>query len=270
MTATLPAGIHQFRVRAANAFGAGAWGYSIPTGIGASVVRPVALDGQISRLYQAYFRRAPDNDGFGFWQAQRAAGLGLGAMSDAFADSAEFQMAYGALSNDAFVDLVYLNVLGRPADPAGRLYWISSLDNGVSRGLVMTGFSDSAELIAATGTAPPTTVSQAEIYRLYVAFFLRFPDEAGYRYWEQVRSGGASLESIAAAFAGSDEFVQNYGPLPDDRFVELVYGNVLARSPDPAGTAYWQDQLAAGLGRGPLMVGFSESAEFVVATGTLP
>jgi hypothetical protein len=269
LATTVTEGIHQFRVRATDFRGAGTFGYTIPTGFSAGVVRPLALDGQLSRLYQAYFLRAPDAAGFGYWQGERAGGLGLGAISSTFASSNEFQAAYGALDDGQFVDLVYQNVLGRAADPGGRAYWISLLGAGLSRGETMTGFSESNEFVNQTGTVAPTTVAAGQVYRLYVAFFLRNPDQAGFDYWTGVRNGGASLQSIAASFASSAEFVSTYGSLTNGRFVELVYGNVLGRAPDAAGRAYWEWQLAIGLGRGDMMVGFSESAELVLTTGTL-
>ena len=131
-------------------------------------------------------------------------------------------------------------------------------------------FTNSAEMVAATGTAPTTTSNEAAVYRLYEAFFLRFPDPSGYAYWVGQRNAGLPLTSIASAFATSNEFVGTYGSLSNDQMVALVYANVLARSPDGSGTAYWQGRLAGGLDRGALMVGFSESPEFIVATGTLP
>ncbi|MDH3679502.1 MAG: DUF4214 domain-containing protein, partial [Acidimicrobiia bacterium] len=270
LVTTVAEGVHQFRVRASNNHGPGDYGYTIPVGISAGVVRPVALDGQLGRLYEAYFQRDPDAAGFGFWQGQRAGGAQLGDISDVFAASAEFVDVYGSLSDSEFVELVYQNVLSRPADAAGLAYWVGQLAAGVSRGTVMTGFSESAEYIVTTGTVAPASTADDEVYRLYVAFFLRFPDAAGDAYWTSVRSGGASLESIAASFAASAEFVAAYGSLPDSQFVELVYNNVLGRTADAAGAAYWEGQLAAGLDRGAMMVGFSESAEFIMATGTLP
>lgn len=270
LVTTVSEGVHQFRVRATNGYGPGAFGYTIPTGVSAGPVRPVALDGQIARLYHAYFLREPDAAGFDYWRGQRAGRVPLGSISGTFATGEEFEASYGPLSDAEFVELVYQNVLDRPSDPAGRDYWTGQLAAGVGRGTVMAGFSESAEFIAKTGSVAPRSTVEDEVYRLYVAFFRRFPDPAGFDYWVGVRNGGSSLESIAASFAGSTEFVQTYGSLPDDRFVELVYNNVLGRVPDGAGAAYWQGQLAAGLDRGAMMVGFSESAEFVVSTGTLP
>ena len=268
---TVPAeGVYQYRVRSTNVYGTGPFGYSIPMGIGVGFVRPVPLDGQISRMYQASFSRPPDASGFNHWQAQRAAGVGLTTVGDTFAASAEFQATYGQLSNQQFVEQLYQNVLSRPADAGGLAYWTGLLASGDSRGQVIAGFSESSEFVAVTGTVGPQTAADAEVYRLYVAFFLRLPDAGGAQYWTGQRAAGVSLEAIAAAFSASTEFVNTYGSLPDDRFVELVYNNVLTRVPDAQGESYWMAQLTAGVDRGAMMVGFSESAEFVTSTGTLP
>lgn len=271
MSVTVPEGVTQFRVRGSNAHGFSGYGVSIPTGIGgANGVRPVALDSQISRLYVAYFGRQPDADGFAFWRTTRATGVALADVSEAFQASTEFQATYGSVDNGSFVDLVYQNVLGRSPEAEGRAYWVSQLQAGTPRGQVMVGFSESAEFIGETGTVQPQSSSEAEVYRLYVAFFLRPPDQAGFDYWVSVRAGGASLSQIAAAFAESTEFQASYGALNDADFVELVYHNVLARNPDGTGVAYWQGLLASGVTRGEMMIGFSNSLEFVIATGSLP
>ena len=73
-------------------------------------------------------------------------GKRLNAISDSFASSSEFKRRYGNLSNRAFVELVYQNVLGRPGEKSGVDFWTSRLDRRVnSRGQVMTGFSESNE-----------------------------------------------------------------------------------------------------------------------------
>jgi len=50
----------------------------------------------------------------------------------------------------------------------------------------------------------------------------------------------------------------------------LIYANVLTRTPDDAGFAFWLDRLQQGTSRGGVMLAFSESPEFVVRTGTTP
>ncbi len=108
------------------------------------------------------------------------------------------------------------------------------------------------------------------VVRLYGAVFDRAPDDAGLRYWVERYVGGMTLTHMAQAFMAADEWVVTYGAVDDPGFVELLYGNVLGRGPDPEGGAYWLGRLAGGLGRSAMLVGFSESPEYVVRTGTAP
>ncbi len=140
------------------------------------------------------------------------------------------------------------------------------------------GSSDSSYALLALGAAPaPTTVLVGDLAepqladqmtRIYQAFLLRAPDAGGLDFWMRRRADGWSLAQIADNFEQSDEFVARYGQLTDAEFVDLVYANVLDRSPDAGGRAHWIGQLEAGMSRGTLMVGFSESAENVGTTGT--
>lgn len=103
-------------------------------------------EARLVRLYHAYFRRAPDPSGLAYWTRQLAAGRGLVVVAQNFATSSEFQRTYGSLGNDAFVDLVYANVLGRAPDAGGRAFWLTRLDTKVtSRGALMATFSESSE-----------------------------------------------------------------------------------------------------------------------------
>ena len=108
------------------------------------------------------------------------------------------------------------------------------------------------------------------INRLYQAYFQRNPDEVGFDHWVRSYAGGErSLVQIASAFEQTPEFEARYGAVADDAFVSLVYRNVLARTSDPGGRAYWRGRLETGMSRGQLMVAFSESREFVERTGTM-
>ncbi len=267
-TASLPTGVYQFRVTPIRIGAAGPPGSSLLTGIAPGLVRPLPLDGQVGRLFAAYFQRAPDADGYAYWLRELANGTRLVAMSAELAASPEFRSRYGTLDDPAFVDLVYQNVLGRAADGPGRSYWVAQLRSGRSRGDVMLGFSESPEHVATTGTAPPTSSLEARISRLYFAFFLREPDAGGLAFWSDVARRGTPLATIAQDMSSSAEFVATYGSLTDLRFVELVYNNVLTRSPDQAGLDYWVGQLARS-SRGSVMTGFSESLEFILRTGTI-
>lgn len=228
-----------------------------------------ALADQVSRLYQAYFKRAADSAGQRFWEDQRIDGRTLASVSEAFAQSPEFDSEYGSLDDAAFVELVYLNVLSRSPDNDGLQFWLDQLASSLDRGSVMIGFSESAEFVTATATVAPATNAEGQLARLYQAFFERDPDTDGFCFWAgQMETAG--LRGVSQAFDSSPEFVDTYGALTDDAFVDLVYHNVLGRPAEATGRAFWINRLASGLDRGSLMIGFSESPEFIRRTGTPP
>ncbi|MDY0072436.1 MAG: trypsin-like serine protease [Thauera sp.] len=76
---------------------------------------------------------------------------------------------------------------------------------------------------------------------------------------------GMSLVEVASEFAASNEFRQRYGALDNEGFVTLVYRNVLERDPDPIGRVYWLNKLASGMSRGEVMLGFSDSFEYIAS-----
>jgi uncharacterized protein (DUF1501 family) len=245
-------------------------GGTLPPGIVAPPPPPAgpgALTHQVTRLYLAYFLRPPDSGGLAHWVGVRARGLPIDVVSEEFARSPEFVTRYGALGNRAFVELIYRNVLGRGADPGGLAHWTGLLDRGQSRGRIMVGFSDSAEFVQRSATVAPSPPGHAPITRLYLAYFGRPADGDGLRYWVGT---GLSTAAISDAFAASDEFRRRYGSLSDPQFVQLVYLNVLGRSPDAGGLQHWQTALRAGMSRGRMMVGFSDSEEYIRRTETLP
>lgn len=106
---------------------------------------------QVKRLYQAYFRRESDPGGLAYWVGRMADGLPLWAVSAMFEDSNEFRTAYGSLNNRDFVRRVYLNVMNREPDAGGYDFWVRQLRNGMSRGELMIGFSESQEFRSRTG-----------------------------------------------------------------------------------------------------------------------
>ena len=154
--------------------------------------------GSVTRLYQAFFRRDPDTAGLSFWVVGLRSGRNLGDVASFFAASKEFQSTYGTVDDGGFVDLVYRNVLGRPADPAGRAYWLGRLGQGASRGQLMISFSDSVEFRQAT---------DAKVSRLTMWFgaLQRVPTAA-----EQQLLGVLSLSQIADSIPNNIEYNRRF------------------------------------------------------------
>ncbi len=101
--------------------------------------------GAIVRLYISFFQRRVDHEGLMYWIDRHESDMSLIEIAQVFAQGSEFQTRYGSLDDAAFIDLVYQNVLGRPADSDGRDYWLEQLADGAERGYVMAVFSESSE-----------------------------------------------------------------------------------------------------------------------------
>ena len=104
-----------------------------------------------------------------------------------------------------------------------------------------------------------------QAYRLYQAVFDREPDKEGLGFWiDQLDAGNVTLNEAAGFFITSEEFARTYGvpeEVSDVAYLTLLYQNVLGRSPDEAGFAFWRDQQEQGFSRSDMLVQFSESIE---------
>lgn len=120
-----------------------------------------------------------------------------------------------------------------------------------------------------TNTACPEMTDS--ITRLYTAYFDRQPDQGGFEFWlEASGRDGWNLDRMSRHFSSSDEFVTTYGDLTNAEFVDLIYANIHGREPDPGGRAFWTEELNSGrMSRGRVMIFFSESEEYVIATQTV-
>ncbi len=108
------------------------------------------------------------------------------------------------------------------------------------------------------------TPLDADVLRLYQAFFRREPELGGTQFWLEERARGRTISSIADFFATSDEFIETYGAIDEGAFIDLVYHNVLGRSPDESGRSFWVGQMSGPnpVSRGQVMLRFSDSVEF--------
>jgi hypothetical protein len=228
---------------------------------GTGVFDPTGSAENVARLYMATLGRAPDVPGLQFWAGQMDnAHVPLSDIATSFTNSPEFIQDYGTLSNNAFVQQLYQNVLGRPADTGGLQFWGNQLASGASRGAIVIGFSQSPEYEDKT-LSMGGDVHNAEAYRLYVAGLGRAPDADGEAYWSSQLAGGATSTAVAQGFVNSAEFQHSYGALSTSDFVSALYQNVLHRTGDQAGMQYWTNLLGTGTSQASVIVGFADSLE---------
>lgn len=152
------------------------------------------LAGQVYRLYGATLGREPGGSGFQAWfNGLNSEAITLDQAAGGFIASPEFELTYGALSDADFVQLLYQNVLGRNADPAGLAGWLDFLaDEDNTRADVVLGFSESAEYRNRTSASLDT-------------FMRDGPPE-----WNDVLEGGAGDDTMNGGL-GSDIFVFRKG-----------------------------------------------------------
>jgi hypothetical protein len=162
-------------------------------------------DARLVRLYLAYFKRPPDPGGFAYWQRQLDAGKGLINAAKKFAESNEFKTKYGALSNGAFVELVYQNVLGRPSDATGKSFWVTRLDRGTkNRGDVMINFSESSENVT-------KKVEHVAVFRLHRTMLRAFPNKTAYEaLLDPVLADSDTLADVARALRTSPAYAARF------------------------------------------------------------
>lgn len=168
------------------------------------------------------------------------------------------QTRYGVHPDAAsFVRRQYLDVHGRPPTGNELAAAVAGLQGGQSPAAYVAGLLASDAFDDRTGG----------VVRLYQAVFLRRPDSGGLMYWKVEVDRGVGLKRIADQMVRAPEFVTLYGSLSDAAFVDLVYDNVLGRAPSSADRDYWVAELTSGRrSRGAVMVGFSESPEYVGST----
>jgi len=103
---------------------------------------------------------------------------------------------------------------------------------------------------------PVNTTIQTQIANLYIAILGRNPEPAGFAYWTDnlANNNGTAqaLQNITLAFSNSPEFVATYGGQTTAAAVGLMYTNVLNRTADAGGLAYWE-----GIANGYIASGYT-------------
>ena len=111
------------------------------------------------------------------------------------------RMATGGNPNDAYLNSLYQNLMGRQADPEGFGYWQKKLNEGsIEQPDVLHAFAQSPEFQGLYKTDPSRAVSA-----LYQTALGRAPDQEGLNAWTQQAKQGLDLGQLVSGFTGSEE-----------------------------------------------------------------
>jgi hypothetical protein len=149
----------------------------------------------ITPAYQTFLGRSPDAQGLSYWIGRMQQGLRDEELQAGFIASPEYYQHAGN-TNKGWIDALYLDLLGRPADTAGENYWLQQLAGGMTRLAIADGFTASLE------------GAKTRILFDYEHFLRRSPGASELDYWAAQFAKGVTNEDIVAGFIGSDEYFQ--------------------------------------------------------------
>lgn len=92
------------------------------------------------------------------------------------------------------------------------------------------------------------TTLASQVQELYIGYLGRAADKAGLDFWvKAVETGVSTLESVALGFTLSEEYKAQYDGLTTTQLVARVYQNVLGRTADAEGLAFWVGEINKGV-----------------------
>lgn len=186
----------------------------------------------LTALYVGYFNRAPDPDGFEYWEGQIDNGRAFTSIAQDFANSEEARTLYPYLVRPAlaspttFITSIYQNLFGRAPDNEGRTFWEGQLSGGALPGQMINDIINGAQDTPATeasGDTPatPGTPDLATITNKITVGFdfvvdaantaFTFDASARSRMIEIVRSVTSDAATVTAAQAATDSFLSSSG-----------------------------------------------------------
>ncbi len=161
------------------------------------------LDDKIDQDYQHYLGRGADGGGLAYWRSQLRGGMTDEQLEAQFIGSAEYFEHAGG-TNQAWVQEMYFDLLGRLPDSSGVAYWLQVLGSGGSRTEVADGFAASSEREGMT------------VDDDYQTFLGRNAGPGEIHYWVSQFHQGTTNEQVVAGFVGSQEYFQEHGGKHDN------------------------------------------------------
>jgi hypothetical protein len=187
--------------RAASPDEAAYWSEQIAGGMGSDAVGYALLNASefhghvVDGDYQTLVGRGADPTGRAYWTSVLDGGAYNEAVAAGFASSDEYFATRGQATYTGYVQALYHDFLGRPADTVGLAFWTGRLASGTPRWAVSAGFPFSHEnhVNLVSGW-----------YQRYVG---RAGDPGGIGFWAGYLDNGGRDETIESGLIGSPEYL---------------------------------------------------------------
>lgn len=234
----------------------------------------VKVQNYVKRLYNMAMEREAESNGLNDWVSKLESGKETGA-SAAYGFFFSREYINKNVSNEVFLETLYMVMMNRPADEAGEKNWLTLLNEGVSREFVFKGFSESEEFtqicknygitrgsIALTENRDRNEGVTRFVSRLYQNALGRNADRIGLNTWcGEICDKRQSVEDVSTkGFFHSREFVNK--KVSNEEYIKILYRTFLGREADPVGMRTWTTEMKNGKSRDEILYGFSRSKEF--------
>ncbi|MCI0461199.1 MAG: Ig-like domain repeat protein [Gemmataceae bacterium] len=143
---------------------------------------------------------------------------------------------------------VYLDLLGRELDEAGRALWVGLLSQGATHRDIVRQILDSAEY-------------RARVVDAVARDLLGRPADPGLINFGLGVLANGTVDQLKAQLMGSAEYFFARGQGSDGGFLDAAFLDGLDRRIDSGGLAYWSGQLAQGATRAEVALGILDSPE---------
>jgi hypothetical protein len=148
---------------------------------------------EVQDAYANYLGRTPSASEQGYWVERMLAGMTEDQLAQEIVNSPEYLQRQS--SDQAFLAMIYTNLLGRPLDVASEITWENVLASGESRASVLQQVLGSAEF------------STNAVSQVYADVLHRNADSPGLAYWQEALAAKQTTsEALAITFLGSDEY----------------------------------------------------------------
>jgi len=156
------------------------------------VKRPERAAIVVTGLYKSVLLRTPDAVGLAYWTAKVTSGYPSANLAAALYASNEFYDGAGGTA-DAYVKVVYVSLLERPADAAGLAYWTKKIESGAPRSSIARSFYLSTESNA------------RRVRAIYLRLLLRPPTPDVLKTWSRTLATQDD-NVLVAQLVASDEY----------------------------------------------------------------
>jgi uncharacterized protein DUF4214 len=181
-------------------------------------------------------------------QERGALTLGVADQADPTVTGSAGVTVQYATANDTYVAALFQQLLGRAPDRGELIHFTSMLDQDAPRSNVVQGIEAMPEFQTDAVTA------------LYQNLLGRAPDPAGLNGFVTALQSGWTIDDVASAIMGSDEYFRLHGG-SNTGFVTGLYQDLLQRAPDSAGLAAWTGMLNEGVSRWQVAQDIAQSSE---------